>query len=130
MALPANVELLFGDRPEAPKLPAAEVSQRFDALMKSIGSVPTRTVSREDMASLADGHPIAFTGQPTNAYDALVKSLSPDVTKGMSAEALTSVQGALASLKDQQPDLVKDLTLTSPLSTGLVAFDLEAPSVS
>lgn len=129
MALPANVELLFGERPEAPKLPAAQVSQQFDALMKSISGTSTRTVSREDMAALADGHPIAFTDRPTTAYDALTKALSvPDIIKGISSDALASVQGALATLKDQQPDLVKDLTLTSPLSTGLVAFDLEAPA--
>lgn len=49
--------------------------------------------------------------------------LSDDVAKALSPETLESVRNQLASA-----DVVKDLSLTSPISTGLVAFDLEAPS--
>jgi hypothetical protein len=128
VALPTNVELLFGESPTAPKLSAKEVSIRFDELMKAVENVQTRTVSRQEMAGLGEGQPLSFTG-PTTAYGALEELMaSPQITKGLSADALASVTSSLATLKDQQPELVKDLSLTSPLSTGLVAFDLEAPA--
>lgn len=130
MALPANVELMFGGSHEAPKLSAAEVSVRFDNLMKAVSNTPTRQVSREEVvASFNEGRPIDFSQGPNTAMHALTKALSrPDISKGVSADALASVQSALESLKATQPDLVKDLTLTNPLSTGLVAFDLEGPA--
>lgn len=130
MALPANTELMFGGRPDAPKLSAADVSQRFDALMKSVSNVGTRTLDRQDIVQyFARGQHIDFNDDgPKTAYDALEKALSPEITKGMSSDALASVRAALASMKDTQPELVKDLTLTNPVSTGLVAFDLEQPA--
>lgn len=130
MALPANIEQLFGERPDAPKLPAAEVSQKFDDFTKAVNAAPARTLSREEIvSSFAEGRRIEFGEQPNTAYGALTKALSaPEVSKGLSAEALSSVQTALEQLKATTPDIAKDLTLTSPLSTGLVAFDLEAPA--
>ena len=128
VALPSNVELMFGGSPDAPKLSPTEVSIRFDELMKSVENVKTRSVTRQEMAGLGEGQALAFSG-PTTAYGALEELMaSPTITKGLSADALASVTSSLATLKDTQPELVKDLTLTSPLSTGLVAFDLEAPA--
>ena len=128
MALPTNVELLFGESPTAPKMSAQEVSIRFDELMKAVENVKTRTVTRQEMAGLGEGQPLMFN-EPNTAYGLLEKAMSsPEIVKGLSADALASLQGSLAGLKDTQPDLVKDLTLTSPLTTGLVAFDLEAPA--
>lgn len=131
MALPTNLEQLFGGSPEAPKLSASDVSVRFDELTKALEATPARVVSREEIVSAkADGRPIMFgdDGPATTAYGALVKALTPEATKGMSPEAVASVQAALEQMKASTPDLVKDLTLTSPVSTGLVAFDLEAPA--
>lgn len=55
----------------------------------------------------------------------LEKALGSDlVQKALGADVLQSVQAQLAA----RPDLAKDLTLTNPISTGLVAYDLEAPS--
>lgn len=48
---------------------------------------------------------------------------SADVSKALSAETIESIRTQLATA-----DTKKDLTLTSPISTGLVAFDLAAPS--
>lgn len=129
MALP-NAEVLFGDAPDAPKLSKSEVATRFDALMTAVDTAPTRTLGPQDVASaFAAGHGIDFTRQPRSAYGALTKALeAPELTKGISAEALASVTSALDELKAQQPDLVKDITTSSPVSTGLVAFDLEAPA--
>jgi hypothetical protein len=127
-SLPTNIELMFGGSPDAPKLSPREVSERFDDLMKAVSTAPERSVDRQEMAGLSKGQPILFD-QPTTAYGVLEQAMATaEFTKGLSADALASVQGSLATLKDTQPELVKDLTLTSPLSTGLVAFDLEAPA--
>lgn len=130
MALPANVEQMFGGSHEAPKLPAAEVATKFDQLTKAVSDAPTRAISREEIVqSFAEGRRLEFDGSHNTALGALSKVLGqPEIQKGISPDALASVQQALAGLKDSQPDLVKDLSLTSPLSTGLVAFDLEAPA--
>jgi len=129
MALP-KAEVLFGDSPEAPVLSKAEVSQRFDELMGAVEHAPSRTLGPQDVVqAFSEGRGISFEQQPTTAYGALTKSLaSPDIAKGLSPEALASITGALDELKSQQPDLVKDITTSSPVSGGLVAFDLEAPA--
>lgn len=129
MALP-NAEVLFGDAPDAPKLSKADVATRFDALMKAVDTAPVRTLGPQDVTSaFSAGHGIDFSARPTNAYGMLTKALeAPELTKGISAEALASVTDALDQLKSQQPDLVKDITTSSPVGTGLVAFDLEAPA--
>ncbi len=128
MALPANVELMFGEKPDAPKLSPTEVSVRFDELMKAVSDAPTRNVTREEMAALGEGQPLAFS-QPSNPFEVLEQAAkSPMMTKGLSADALSSVQMSLDAMKAAQPELVKDFTLTSPIATGLVAFDLEAPA--
>jgi hypothetical protein len=128
VALPSNVELLFGESPSHPKLPPAEVARRFDELMKAVSTTREREVTRQEMAGLGKGESLTFNG-PTTAWDALESAWqSPVITKGLSADALESVSQSLATLKAAQPELTKDLTLTTPLSTGLVAFDLEAPA--
>lgn len=129
MALP-GIDKLFGDSPEAPALTKAELSTRFDNLMTAIDNAPTRTLGPQDVvSSFAAGRGIDFTPQPTNAFGVISKALeAPELVKGISADALASVTEALVQLKAQQPDLVKDLTLTSPVTNGLVAFDLEAPA--
>lgn len=129
MALP-NVDVLFGESPDAPALSKTELSSRFDRLMGAIDAAPSRVVGPNDMVqAFSQGRGLDFTPQPTNAFGMLSKALeTPELVKGISSDALASVTGALAELKAQQPDLVKDLTLTSPVSSGLVAFDLEAPA--
>src|SRR6266511_2192059 len=57
---------------------------------------------------------------PTMLLDRLTKSVDPDTLAG--------VAGQLEQLKASMADLGKDLTLTSPLSTGLIPYDLEAPA--
>lgn len=129
MALP-RAEVLFGDSPEAPVLSKAEVSERFDELMKSVDLAPTRTLGPADVVqAFTEGRGISFEEQPTNAFGALTKALgTPDIQKGLSADSLASITSALDELKTAQPDLVKDITSTSPVAGGLVAFDLEAPA--
>lgn len=129
MALP-RAEVLFGDSPEAPALSKAEVSSRFDELMTAVDNAPGRVLGPGDVVqAFAEGRGISFEQQPTSAYGAITKTLSnPDIVKGLSPQSLASITGALDELKAQQPDLVKDITTASPVGTGLVAFDLEAPA--
>jgi hypothetical protein len=129
MALP-NPDVLFGDTPEAPALSKADAAVRFDDLMKALDGTSTRTVGPQDVVNaFSEGRGLDFTPQPTSAYGMLTKALDiPAITKGLSPEALASVTDALTQLKAQQPDLVKDITTSSPLASGLVAFDLEAPA--
>ncbi|MEV5472745.1 hypothetical protein AB0L66_10360 [Streptomyces sp. NPDC052207] len=129
MALP-KPQILFGDSPEAPALSSSEVSRRFDDLMKALDTAPTRTLTQADIAqAFGEGRGISFeNNQPTTAFEALTKSLQGDVAKAISPDALASVTSALEALKADQPDLMKDLTTSSPIGTGLVAYDLEAPA--
>ena len=57
---------------------------------------------------------------PAAALEVLSKSLSPEQT--------ASLQEALASQGGMVADLGKDINLTSPISSGLVPYDLEAPA--
>jgi hypothetical protein len=48
--------------------------------------------------------------------------------KSMSPDALGALNSALAAQRQAQADIVKDISLTSPLSSSFAAFDLEAPA--
>jgi hypothetical protein len=48
--------------------------------------------------------------------------------KSLSADAVAALNTALASQRGVMGDVVKDISLTSPLSTSFAAFDLEAPA--
>ena len=65
---------------------------------------------------------IAPTANPVAQLEALVanKSLAPD--------ALGALNNALSAQRAVSADIIKDITLTTPLSTAFAAFDLEAPA--
>lgn len=101
---------------------AAFKKEEFDVAFKSAvaNSVtdPTSIMAIKSGAStfaLASGNPMAQL-----ELLAANKSLSPD--------ALSGLQTALASQRLVMQDIQKDISLTSPLSTGFAAFDLEAPA--
>ena len=48
--------------------------------------------------------------------------------KSLTAEAVSSLNGALQSQRTAMGEISKNITLTSPLSSSFAAFDLEAPS--
>lgn len=48
--------------------------------------------------------------------------------KSLSADAVGALNSALAAQRGVMGDVVKDISLTSPLSTSFAAFDLEAPA--
>lgn len=65
---------------------------------------------------------VAPTVNPVAQIEALVanKSLAPD--------ALGALNTALSAQRAVTADIIKDITLTTPLSTAFAAFDLEAPA--
>lgn len=72
---------------------------------------------------------VSAPAAPATATSAIAGILANEsMTKSMSPDVLDSLNTALASQSAITGDIVKDLTLTSPISTGLVAYDLEAPA--
>ena len=65
---------------------------------------------------------VAPQADPVSQLESLVanKSLSPD--------AVGALNTALAAQRSISADIVKEITLTNPLSTSFAAFDLEAPA--
>ena len=99
---------LFGDA-SSPKKAAQRHEEYLDTLNKSLANPSTVP----GQAPVAD---------PAAAIEGLManKSLSPD--------AVGALNSALAAQRTASADIVKDITLTSPLSTSFAAFDLEAPA--
>lgn len=114
-----KVKDLYGDI--SPKEAAARHEEYVAALAKS-ASAPL------DASRVMGGAPVAplAPATPTAAIESILGN--DDLVKSMSADALASLNTALESQRTASADIVKDLTLTSPLATGLVAFDLEAPA--
>lgn len=72
-------------------------------------------------------NPSTVPGQAPQA-DPVAQIESLVANKSLSAEAVGALNTALASQRQATADIVKDITLTSPLSTSFAAFDLEAPA--
>jgi len=71
----------------------------------------------------------AAPAAPANPSAAIAAILGNEsLTKSMAPDALASLTTSLEAQRAAGADIVKDLTLTSPISSGLVAFDLEAPA--
>lgn len=72
------------------------------------------------LAGDVSGTPGVWVGkaqsEPMAALETLEKSVNPDILAGLRAEL------------EKQADIVKDISVTSPLASGLVPFDLEAPA--
>lgn len=63
------------------------------------------------------------------APGAVLDGFSPDILKAVDPGVLESFRSSLEQAMTSRTEmLTKDFTLTSPLSTGFVPFDLEAPS--
>ena len=99
----------------------SEVVVKTEALKAALDSAPN---SRTGWAPELPSFPKAPQTPEAPGTVALKALQSPDVLKAVSPEVLESVTQQLGAM----PDTVKDLSLTSPLSTGYVAYDLEAPA--
>lgn len=122
MGLPQK-DILF-----EPGLSPAEISTRFDDLLAKCDGATMATIT-------PDRHPErtgmgidwgSVAAAPRTVVSDLEKAAAnPDLVKALSPDQLATLTGALDTLKAQVPDLVKDISLTSPISTGIVAYDLE-----
>jgi hypothetical protein len=73
--------------------------------------------------SNASGVPgTAPAADPVAALESLVAN------KSMTPDALGALNSALAAQRTASADIIKDITLTNPLSSSFAAFDLEAPA--
>jgi hypothetical protein len=98
---------LFGD--VSPAEAASRHQEYLGELNKSLAN-----------ASTVPGQ--APTASPEAQLEALVAN------KSLSADAVGALNSALTAQRQMTADIVKDITLTSPLSTSFAAFDLEAPA--
>jgi hypothetical protein len=72
-------------------------------------------------------NPSTQPGQaPSVAADVAIENLIAN--KSLSADAVGALNSALAAQRTATADIIKDISLTSPLSTSFAAFDLEAPA--
>lgn len=100
----------------------AEVATRFEAYKESLNK----------SAATAKGN--TFVPQQGiikgggNASATAIAERVETLTKSMSADALASVQTELDALKTLVGDINKEWSITTPLNTGLVPYDLEAPA--
>ena len=116
-------EEMFADA-DSPK----DVALKFEAFKEALNEAPNthRGDVRLESNAQTGGQMLV---KSENAAATLTRLLdSPDVGKAVGADLLSSVRTALDAARESQGDIVKDFTLTSPLSTGYVAYDLEAPA--
>ena len=69
-----------------------------------------------------------FTPGQSVPVNAVAQMEALVANKSLSADAVGALNTALAAQRGVMGDVVKDITLTSPLSTSFAAFDLEAPA--
>lgn len=107
MAEAVKASDLFGD--SSPK----DAAQKMEDYLGTLGKALSYGSAVPGQAPVAD---------PASQIEALVanKSISPD--------ALGALNSALAAQRGAMGDIVKDITLASPLSTSFAQFDLEAPA--
>ncbi len=105
-------------------LSAAEISKEWDgftdAVNKSISAGDARQFEpAADLAGVAPG--LMSSMAPQGGVAMLEKAMaSPDLEKSIGADAFAALRKSL--------DAQKDITISSPVSTGLVPFDLQAPA--
>lgn len=129
MAVAPKAEDLFGG--SAVALTPAQMAEQYDSYMAKLDSAPTRVIERHAPMPHQNGARIDFNAPLTPRTPLAILQAaagSPELTKSMGPEALATLTSALDAMKAQVPDLVKDLTTSSPVATGLVAYDLEAPA--
>jgi hypothetical protein len=99
---------LFADA-DSPKMAAQRHDEYLVSLNKSLNSGATSP----NEAPRVD---------PTTQLEQLA------INKSLAPEAVAALNTALAAQRSASADIIKDITLTSPLSTSFAQFDLEAPS--
>ncbi|WP_214103228.1 hypothetical protein [Acrocarpospora catenulata] len=100
-----------------------DVAERFETYKTVLSSQHRKALAGGEVFQPGLGI-VADAGHQAELVAARVEA----ITKGLSPDALASIQGELDQLKAVSADLGKDWTLTNPNSTGLVPYDLEAPA--
>jgi hypothetical protein len=101
----------------------AQVAERFETYKAALSASHAKAAQGD--TSFVPGQGIVVDG--ARQRDALAERVD-SITKGLSPDQLAAVQADLDAIKGVVADLGKDITLTSPLASGLVPYDLEAPA--
>jgi hypothetical protein len=99
---------LFGDALSAKK--QAERFEEFQGELNKSFSNPSTTPGQA----------------PSVSADVAIENLIAN--KSLSADAVGALNSALAAQRTASAEIIKDITLTNPLSSSFAAFDLEAPA--
>lgn len=98
-----------------------DVARRFESYKGALSAEHQKAVSGG--RQFVPGQGIVKTGQG----EAIAERVA-NITKGLGADVVASIQGELDAIGGVVADMGKDWTLTTPNSSGLVPYDLEAPS--
>jgi len=97
------------------------LAERFEMYKSTLADCNQRSGSGDYRYVPEQG--IVKVGQADSLADRL-----ETITKGLSADTLSSIQAELDGMKSTLADMGKDWSLTFPNSAGLVPYDLEAPA--
>ena len=120
-ALPQASEL-FADVKDNP----IELATRFDGFKHALKTaIADGEAGRTVIEPGDDGvMKLVRKGSINDRFEQLLQ----DAAKGASPDTLSSLTTQIGQMKGVMADITKDITTTSPLSTGLVQFDLQGPS--
>ncbi len=113
-----HAEELIGDAASA-----SDLSLKFDQFVDAINKAASTADGSLMLSTDGSGQVLTKQASPVATLERVLGTAT--LEKALGADQIASIQAALAG---QQADIVKDLTLTSPLATGYVAYDLEAPA--
>lgn len=99
----------------------SEIVERFEALKSAMNDAHATGFSPMEILMRKEGMTPAHSN--TVSVDAIA-----EIEKGVSPDVLASIAPQLEKLKGVEADLAKDWLSNSPLSSGLVAYDLQAPA--
>jgi hypothetical protein len=104
-----------------PGLPEVERARRFEEYKDALDKSALVRNARMNAEMAFD----QATATWTAGRDAVKTAAVQEITKTVGADTLVSLRDSLSKI---DADLTKDISITSPLSTGLVPYDLEAPA--
>ena len=108
---------LFGNATDA-----ADLASRWDAFQQAMIDAPNTSKGDRVLAPAPGGGQMLTKAEaPAAAMGRLLGNA--DISKALGADTIASITQQLEQVNAQ-----KDFTLTSPLNTGYVAYDLEAPA--
>ena len=110
---------LYGE--SSPKVAAKRHEEYLETLNKSV----SQAVTNPDSIMRIKAGSSTFAAESGDAVSQLESLVS---NKSLSPDAIGALNTALQAQRSMSSDIVKEITLTNPLSTSFAAFDLEAPA--